>query len=498
MDVSEKQALAFEIFANPQVVDIDFGGGAGGGKSITITEWAVLECRKYQGIRIGIARNEISNLRRTTIQTLLYESHPLLHVRESDYKYHDLINPRVDYRNGSQILFVDLAYAPRDPNYDRLGSLNLTHTIIEEQGEVRKQAKEVFSSRKNRYLNKKYNIVGKHIGTQNPATNWTRQEYYDPYIKLVAENGNEDYQLWPIFNDDGEQVFVVMPDGRRLPALRAFIKSLVTDNPFISPNYIEELRAKPLAERKRLLEGNWDYYHDASTMFKRSMFERRGKLDGEGVINYASADPSLGGDKVAFSWLQAKGDLRHVREVVELKLPAEVKKPGEYVAKHFVEFCKQRKIGYKNASVDVIGIGQACLEGCITLGFMVQPFRAGSTTGVRTLDENPTGRARIDERRGNGIALFDNIRSQNFYDMATAANDGTLTFDEKMPEEIYDALCTELEAHGYDAEGKKIIVDKKPKIKERIGHSPDFADSLQGAWWVSKKAHYSIKDRVSL
>lgn len=507
MDVSEKQALAFELFEDPQIVDYDFGGGAGGGKSITITEWAVLQCRKYAGIRIGIGRNEISNLRRTTIHTLRYETHALLGVKERDHKYHDLINPRVDYRNGSSIIFVDLAYAPRDPNYDRLGSLNLTHTIIEEQGEVRRQAKEVFSSRKNRYLNKKYNIVGKHIGTQNPATNWTRQEYYDPYAKLVAVNGNEDYQVWPIVNDEGQQVYVHMPDGRKLPAMRCFIKSLVIDNPFISQNYVEELRSKPLAERKRLLEGNWDYYYDATTMYKRSMFTRRDQL--EGATQYGGCDPSLGGDKCVFTHMQGydKKDeagkviesRRHVREQVELLIPADEKRPGDYVARHYVEFCKQRKIGYQNAAVDVIGIGQATLEGCIALGFMIQPFRAGSTTGVRTLDDTKQyGRAKIDVEGKKGERLFDNIRSQNFYDMATATTDATLTFDDKMDEETYGELCTELEAHGYETKGRQIIVFKKDKIKEQIGHSPDYADSLQSAWWVSKRRHYSIKDLVSL
>lgn len=511
MDVSEKQALAFELFADPQIVDFDFGGGAGGGKTITVTEWAVLQCRQYPGIRIGIGRNEISNLRRTTIQTLLYETHPLLHVRESDYKYHDLINPRVDYRNGSQILFVDLAYAPRDPNYDRLGSLNLTHTIIEEQGEVRRQAKEVFSSRKNRYLNKKYNIVGKHIGTQNPATNWTRGEYYDPYAKLVAINGNEDYQKWPIVNDEGEAVHVYMPDGRRLPAYRAFIKSLATDNPFLSQNYIEELKSKPLAERKRLLKGDWNYYHDASTMFKRHMFERAPSL--QEAVNYGSCDPSLGGDKCIFTWLQGidwtetvegktiEHSRRHVKEIVELKIPEGTKNPGDFVGAEFIKFCRQRKIGYQNAALDVVGIGQASLEACQRVGFMVQPFRAGTTTGVRTLDDKRIEQ-RVDEDNKKGVRLFDNIRSQNYYDMAAATTDGTLTFDDKLDEESYDGLCTELEAHGYSVNGNMIIVDKKNdganSITSKIGQSPDYADSLQGAWWVSKRRHYSIKQLVSI
>lgn len=503
MDVSEKQALAFELFYNPIIVDYLFGGGAGGGKSMTVTEYAVLECRKYPGIRIGVGRNEISNLRRTTIQTLLDETHPLLGVQEADFKYHDLINPRVDYRNGSQIIFVDLAYAPRDPNYDRLGSLNLTHVIIEEMGEVRRQAKEVFSSRKNRYLNKKYNIVGKFIGTCNPATNFLRTEYYDPYLKA----GGGDYQMWPIYNDAGEAVYVYLPDGTKVPAQRCFIKSLVTDNPFISRNYIEELKAKPLAERKRLLEGNWDFYHDASTLFKRSMFVMADKL--EDAKNFGGCDPSLGGDACVFTHLQALGkdqDARaHVKDQEKVDIPLGTRDVGSFIAERYIKFCKQRGIGYLNAAVDVIGIGQTVLDSCNRLGFKVQPFNAGSTTNVRVLDDKRyEPRVNDDPGKRKGQRLFDNIRSQNFYDMADAANSGTMTFDETLltkafgNDTVYDMLCTELEAHGYNPKENMVIVDKKDKIKAAIGHSPDYADSLQSAWWVSKKKHYSIKQLVSI
>lgn len=487
-EVSEKQALAFELFADPQIVDFDFGGGAGGGKSMTVTEWAVLQCKKYPGIRIGIGRNEISNLRKTTVQTLLAEAHPLLGVREGDFRYSPMVDPGIYYRNGSSILLVDLAYAPTDPDYDRLGSLNLTHTIIEEQGEVRKKAKDVFSSRKNRYLNQKYGIVGKHIGTQNPSTNWTRQEYYDPYIKA----GGGDYQTWEIFNDAGEQIFIELPDGKQLPALRCFIKSLVTDNPFISPNYIQELKAKPLAERKRLLEGNWDYYHDAATLFKRNMFVQR-KPDEKDDTNYGGCDPSRGGDECVFTHVQGLV----VRDIEKVKIPDSVQNKGRYVAERYVNFCKRRRIGSLNAAVDIIGIGEAVGDYCLDFNFKIQRFNAGSKKGVRTLNDKSDYReARIDEDGKNGVPLFDNIRSQNFYDMAEAANTGALVFDPDLP--YYDQLCTELEAHGYTTKGTTIIVDKKDAVKAKIGKSPDVADGLQAAWWVKQRKTYSIKDLVSI
>lgn len=487
-EVSEKQALAFELLADPQVVDIDFGGGAGGGKSITVTEWAVLQCRKYAGIRIGIGRNEISNLRKTTIQTLLDETHPLLNVKKSDFKYSPIVDPGIFYRNGSSILMIDLAYAPTDPDYNRLGSLNLTHVIIEEMGEVRKKAKDVFSSRKNRYLTQKYNIVGKFIGTQNPATNFTRQEYYDPYIKA----GGGDFQTWDIYNDAGEQVFVELPDGKRVPAKRAFIKSLVTDNPFISPNYIEELKAKPLAERKRLLLGDWDYYHDASTLFRRNMFVRAQarKTDQTG---YAGCDPSRGGDDCVFTYVL--GD--NVRDIELCDIPESVKNKGKFVAQKFVAFCKKRKVGSINAAVDIVGIGESVGDSCLELGFKIQRFNAGSKKGVRTLDDTKQFQeAKVDPEGEKGVPLFDNIRSQNFYDLADELNTGKMTLDPSLP--FYDELCTQLEAHGYTTKERMIIVDKKDAVKARIGKSPDLADSLQAAYWVRQKKHYSISDLVSI
>ena len=41
-------------------------------------------------------------------------------------------------------------------------------------------------------------------------------------------------------------------------AYRAFVKSRVFDDPFISRNYIETLNQAPPAERKRLRDGDWD------------------------------------------------------------------------------------------------------------------------------------------------------------------------------------------------------------------------------------------------
>jgi len=193
--LSRKQQLAFNVLADPYVVELLFGGGAGGGKSLLVTMWMVIECRKYPGITIGLGRKEMSNLGKTTVATLLTEAHKYLGVSADDFTYKAPGSPQpgIYYKNGSAITLHDLAYAPSDPNYDRFGSLPLTHAVIEEVGELDLKAVSAFASRANRKLNREYSITGKTVMTCNPSNNFAREEFYDPFEKL----GGGDMQSWP-------------------------------------------------------------------------------------------------------------------------------------------------------------------------------------------------------------------------------------------------------------------------------------------------------------
>ena len=68
-------------------------------------------------------------------------------------------------KNGSAIILIDMKYHPMDPEYDTFGSLELTHVVIEEVGEVQEKGVRVLTTRKNRLLNKEYGIVGKSVYT---------------------------------------------------------------------------------------------------------------------------------------------------------------------------------------------------------------------------------------------------------------------------------------------------------------------------------------------
>ena len=185
--LSRKQQTAIQLLDDPTITELLFGGGAGGGKSWLVCLWMVIQCRKYPGITIGLGRKELSNLGKTTARTLLDEVHPVLGVKAAHFKYvaPGTVSPGVYYQNGSTIQFIDLA-PPTDPNFDRFGSLPLTHVVIEEAGEVVHKVRPVITSRKDRNLNRQYGITGKAVLTCNPSPNFVREEFYEPYLALAA------------------------------------------------------------------------------------------------------------------------------------------------------------------------------------------------------------------------------------------------------------------------------------------------------------------------
>src|SRR5664279_2222919 len=87
LKLSQTQSLALRLLHDPTVVELLFGGGAGGAKSSVVCIWMVLECRKYPGIRIGLGREELKRLKQTTVVSLLSKIHKMLGVKVSDFTY---------------------------------------------------------------------------------------------------------------------------------------------------------------------------------------------------------------------------------------------------------------------------------------------------------------------------------------------------------------------------------------------------------------------------
>jgi hypothetical protein len=455
LQMSETQSLSFDILDDPQVTEVLFGGSAGGAKSFFVCLWALMQCRDYPGIAIGLGRKELKRLKQTTLVTLLTKVHPAVGIHDVDFKY-NAQDGTITYVNGSKIILIDMAYQPSDPDFDKFGSLELTHVIIEEVGEAVKRSVDVLSSRKNRMLNKEHGIVGKTVMTCNPTQNFIRQEYYKPYSEL----GGGRIQKW----QRGE---IIHPTtGERMPAYRAFVRSSVYDNPFADLNYIETLKNLDKQERKRLLDGDWNYADDDDTLFPSLLMDR--------ATAYNLPDPSELFNKFIGVDVADKGKDDTIATLIDngvivaqkvLKVPdmtpeqlRNTDKPISYIlADELIKFAQQNGFTANQArkiAVEGNGVGVGMRDAMKVRGWYITVYEATSTS-----------------------------RSLAYYDFRLDMDSGAV----KIIHGIDDGeLRRQLAAHTYEMVDQKPHVLKKDKLKTVLARSPDNADSAMIANFVRR------------
>ena len=159
MILNAKQTRCLEYFEDKRVNEICYGGAAGGGKSVIGSYCLLKSALRYPRTRWLMGRARIKDLRETTLQTLLRvcawqgvkpEAH--FRINNSNAK----LNPDcVEFFNGSTIILKELTRRPSDPNFDSLGSLEITGAFIDEASQVGETA---------------WNVYGRASGTTLPFT----------------------------------------------------------------------------------------------------------------------------------------------------------------------------------------------------------------------------------------------------------------------------------------------------------------------------------------
>lgn len=447
---SKKQEIAWTLLNDKDTTEIVYGGSGGGGKTALVSLWMVLECVNNPGIKIALGREELLRLKQTTLATILGFAHKVLGVEQEDFNFNGSTNT-LSYRNGSLIQLLHMAYSPQDPNYDTLGSLDFTHVVIEEAGEVRQKAKAVLGSRRNRWKNEEYGITGKNVMTCNPAKNFLYDEFYTPYNNL----GGGDMQRW----ESGKIFF----DETWHPAYHAFIKALVTDNPFISKNYIETLRGLPTQERKRLLEGDWEFDKNTDGMFDDTVM-RKGIMSGvvpdpgESPLVHIGVDVADTGKDSTIATVAQNGiAIRQVRFVIDRASPISI---SDQQAEQLIALATQYGLGpfqAMNIGIEINGVGVGIRDAMIRAGWNCAQYQANGTS-----------------------------RSQGFYDLMVDMRDGTFKIAiDAMP--FRKELLRQLNIYEVVMDTQlKPKVTPKEKIKDIIGHSPDESDSMMIVNWVRR------------
>jgi hypothetical protein len=412
----QKEALSYLAIDN-ECRQLLYGGSAGSGKSFLGCDWQIKRRLKYPGTRGLIGRAELKKLRLSTLATFfeLCTKYNLIAGKHFTYNGQDHV---INWYNGSQIILMDLADMPSDPDFGRFGSLEITDYFVDEASEVSEKCVNILNSRV-RY--KLINDNPKGLLTCNPHKGWLYREFFD------AQRNNS-----------------IRKDRR-------FIQALPTDNQHISPVYIESLQMLPDIDRKRLLEGDWDYDETKDRLYEYDDLLRCFRPSTTLGDKFITADIARMGDDrtVIVVWNNL-----HAEKFVVLK-----HKPINEVVDVINELIKNHFVRLSNVLVDEDGIGGGAKDYLHCKGFL---------NGSKAVRDN-----------------YMNLKSDCYFKLGELISSNAITFESTHK----DTIVKELEMirrEKIDSDGK-LRVTNKEDLKKRHGISPDFADAIM------MRAFYELK-----
>ncbi len=428
MKLNHKQTAALDYLEDQETNELLYGGAAGGGKSMLGCYWVLKMCHKYPGTRWVIGRASMKTLKETTLVTFFKVAkmqglRPGIH-----YRYLDNPKNHIEFPNGSFILLKDLESYPSDPDFDDLGSLEITGAFIDEANQITAKAKGVLFSRVRHGLDEN-GIIPKLLMTCNPAKNFVYKDFYRPH-----------------------------KDGK-LPSYRKFIQAFVRDNPDISRHYEENLSKLDAASIARLRDGNWEYDNDPSILMIYDkiidIFTNQFVPDGERFMTIDVA--RFGKDYSVFgiwSGFRVKLHRFHGLKVTE-------------TAEKAREFQKMFNIANSNTIADEDGVGGGVVDILGCKGFV------NNSSPIGIIENDQQG------DQGDQKPNYANLKSQCSFAMATRVNKNGI-FVELGEVAMADMLTEEMEQvkkKDIDKDGKNTVVSKD-KVKEIIGRSPDLWDTI--------------------
>ena len=424
-----KQHLVYQALNNPNITDVFFGGGAGGGKTWLICESRLLNAIRFPGYRSYIAREELKRLMQSTYVTwtkvCAYHKIP-----QDSWKLNGQYN-FIEFENGSRIDLLDAKFLPTDPLYERFGSLEYTDGAIEEAGEIHPLFRDVMKSRIGRHLNTKFNLHPTTLITGNPKKNWTYSEFYKPW-----------------------------KDGT-LPDNKVFIQALYDDNKYTAESYGNQLsQLTDLKLKQRLMMGNWEYDDDPDALMKFDAINDIFSNTVDKVDNkYMTVDVArFGHDKAVIIIWQGM-------EAIFIKT---IDKCGiDQLEIEIRTLASEYKIPFSCIIADEDGVG----------GGLIDNLR-----GIKGFVGNS-----VPLEEANKKVNFKNLRSQCYYKLASYVNHHKIRVN--CNDTIRQTITEELEQIKGEAidSDQKLRVIPKDKIKEVLGRSPDYADTLMMRMWFELK-----------
>jgi phage terminase large subunit len=427
IELEPKQTIAWDYAFDGETSELGYGGAGGGGKSwFAAGEFLIYMCIVFPGTRWLLGRDELITLKRTSLITFFKAAakhglKPNVHFRYNKQE------SNVTWFNESEIILMNMSYEPSDPLYLRFGGLELTGAVVEESNEVSVTGLQILKTRIGRWKNDEYNIKPLLIETFNPDKGHIYHRYYKPW----REN--------------------------KLPPFRKFVRALPTDNPYLAKSYIENLKTTDKVTRERLLEGNFEYDNDPALLMD---------VDAIGDIFSNSVDTSdekymtidvarMGMDKTVIKCWEGLRAYK-IATIPKSRLNALVDE-AERIR-------QEEKIPLSHVIADEDGVGGGVVDFMGCLGFI------GNATPFKELDPL-TGEMKPSN--------YQNLRSQCYFKLADMVNKRLIAV-ECDSEEVKELIIEDLEQikrKDADKDGKLRVIPKD-EIKQKIGRSPDYSDTL--------------------
>lgn len=424
---SRKQFEALSFLMDKETNFVGYGGSAYSGKSYLLCYFLTMMSVRYPGTGWGLGRKELTVLKKTTLFTLFKVFEESNIKPDAHYIYNQQLNI-ITFYNDSQIFLIDTETKPSDPLFTRFGGLELTGCAVDESAETSGTAIDILFTRIGRRKNHEYGIGKKFLETFNPSKNHVYHRYYKPWRDNKLQ---ESYQ---------------------------FVKALPKDNP--SPDvedYIKGIMDNAQEVTiQRLVYGNFEYDDDPAALIQYDKiiecFTNDHLKAPKSSLMYITADIArFGSDKTVIGlWYSS----HHV------ELISYTKQSISETATKLKEFAAKFGLRMDKIIADEDGVGGGVIDILKCRGF------------VNNSKPLPNPVTRKDDN-------YNNLKSQCYYMLADKINSGSLYIecsDIKVKADIIQEL-EQVKQFNMDKDGKKQILPKE-KVKELIGRSPDYSDTL--------------------
>lgn len=426
----EKQLNAVYYLNDSETNEVIYGGAAGGGKSALGCLWLIERCQKYPGTRWLMGRSKLKTLKATTLKTF-FELSSKLGI-SNQYRYNGQSSV-ITWNNGSEIILKDLFLYPSDPEFDKLGSLEITGAFIDECSQIVYKAWQIVKSRI-RFKLKENDLIPKILGTCNPSKNWVYKQFYKP--KKSKELSND----------------------------RKFIQALPKDNPHLPLSYLKSLKQLDKNSRERLYYGNFEYDDDPASL-----------INFDSIVDYFNPQHiKKGGDKYITADIARKGKDKTVIRVWEGWLCVnryQIDKSGlDVVVDKIKELQRKHNVSISHVAIDEDGIGGGVVDylpGCKGFVNNSKPFNKENYANLKTQCS---------------VNMAKKIQAREVGEICDSGD-------------IKDLVSEEMEQVKYkdlDKDGKIKIVGKDT-IKEHIGRSPDDWDSIMMRYYFELKGSPRVR-----